>query len=289
MYCALDEISRHSKGSVDPRRKLVAADVGSRRETGPYPSQDQCGLDLIRGVPTLNKRIFFTAAAAAIAVLGFTTQPASAATSSITVPNDFVPTLSDTRATGHYEVQGTGLHIWTEGATSTDKVAEYVAKAIPLASVGEPKLNFTNTTAAGVPGFQLVVDFDNDGTTDGILVGEPGVYGNDWWLNNAAKQFVKDAAPSHSGGFGSANHGTLDQWRTAFPAATVRDFGFSLGSGVKGDGVLNSIEFAGTTYTFSSPVVLKSKDQCKDGGWATSTSPVFSSQGQCVKSFTVNQ
>ena len=234
----------------------------------------------------LNKRIFF--AVAAVAVLGFTMQSASAASSSIVVPNDFVPSLSDTRATGHYEVQGTGLHISTEGTTSTDKVAEYVATATSLASVGEPKLNYTNTTSAGVPGFQLVVDFDNDGTADGILVGEP-VYGNDWWLSNGSKQFVKDAAPSHTEGFGSANHGTLDQWRTAFPAATVRAFGFSLGSGVKGDGVLNSIDFAGTTYTFSSPVVLKSKDECKNGGWATSTSPVFSNQGQCVKSFATNK
>ena len=235
----------------------------------------------------LNKRIFF--AVAAVAVLGFTMQSASAASSSIVVPNDFVPSLSDTRATGHYEVQGTGLHISTEGTTSTDKVAEYVATATSLASVGEPKLNYTNTTSAGVPGFQLVVDFDNDGTADGILVGEPGVYGNDWWLSNGSKQFVKDAAPSHAEGFGSVNHGTLDQWRTAFPAATVRAFGFSLGSGVKGDGVLNSIDFAGTTYTFSSLVVLKSKAECKNGGWATSTSPVFSNQGQCVKSFATNK
>ena len=235
----------------------------------------------------LNKRIFF--AVAAVAVLGFTMQSASAASSSIVVPNDFVPSLSDTRSTGHYEVQGTGLHIRTEGATSTDKVAEYVATATSLTSVGEPKLNFTNTSGGGIPGFQLVVDFNNDGTADGILVGEPVPYGIDWWLSNGSKQFVKDAAPSHTEGFGSANHGTLDQWRTAFPAATVRAFGFSLGSSVKGDGVLNSIEFAGTTYTFSSPVVLKSKDECKNGGWATSTSPVFSNQGQCVKSFTANK
>ena len=237
----------------------------------------------------MNKRIFFAVIAAVVAVLSFTAQSASAATSSIMVPNDFVPTLSDTRANGNYEVQGTGLHIWTQGATSTDKVAEYVATANPLASVGEPKLNYTNTTAAGVPGFQLVVDFDNDGTADGILVGEPGAYGNDWWASNGSAAFVKTGAPSHTGGSGSENHGTLDQWRTAFPAATVRAFGFSLGSGVKGDGVLNSIDFAGTTYTFSSLVVLKSKAECKDGGWATSTSPVFSNQGQCVKSFATNK
>ena len=226
---------------------------------------------------------------AAVAVLGFGTQSAFAASSTIVVPTDFVPSLSDTRTTGHYEVQGTGLHIFTESATSTDKVAEYVATTTSLASVGEPKLNYTNTTGAGVPGFQLVVDFDNDGTADGILVGEPGVYGNDWWLSKGSKQFVKDLAPLHKEGFGSVNHGTLDQWRVAFPTATVRDFGFSFGSGVKGDGVLNSIDFAGTTYTFSIPVVLKSKAECKDGGWATSNSPVFANQGQCVKSFATNK
>ena len=229
------------------------------------------------------KRSIFVAAA--VAILAGTSQIAFAAGSgTIVVPTGFVQALSDTRATGHYSVVGTGLHIWTEGATSTDKVAEYVATDTPLASVGEPSLDYTNT-AGGLPGFQLVVDFDGNGTLDGILVGEPGAYGNDWWASNGSAQFVKDAAPSHSGGFGSLNHGTLDQWRTAFTSAKVLAFGFSLGSGVKGDGVLNAINFAGTRYTFSQAVVLTGKDQCKGGGWATSTSPVFKNQGQCVSSF----
>jgi hypothetical protein len=210
---------------------------------------------------------------------------AAADTETIYVPDDFVTALSDTRTTGHYEVKGTGLRIWTEGSTSTDKVAEYVATDTPLADVGEPSLDYANT-AGGVPGFQLVVDFDGDGdgTDDGILIGEP-VYNGDWWLNNDAQQFVKDGAPSHTGGFGSANHGTLDQWRTAFPGADVTAFGFSLGSGVKGDGVLNAINFAGTRYTFAESVVLTDKEQCKRGGWATSTSPEFRNQGECVSSF----
>ncbi|GAA1849703.1 hypothetical protein ACFFOM_20095 [Microlunatus capsulatus] len=225
-----------------------------------------------------------TAAAVGLVLAASAVLPASAAASgTIAVPDDFVPALSDTRATGHYEVVGTGLRVWTTGATGTDKVAEYVATSTPLADVGEPSLDFTNT-AGGVPGFQLVVDFDNDGTRDGILVGEP-VYGQDWWLNNAAKTFVKAGAPVTGGGSGSDWHGTLDQWRTAFPTATVQAFGFSLGSGVKGDGVLNAINFAGTRYTFAKPVVLTSKEQCKNGGWATSTKPVFANQGACVSSF----
>ena len=49
--------------------------------------------------------------------------------------------------------------------------------------------------------------------------------------------------------------------------------------------MINSITFAGTTYTFAEPVVLTSKDQCKKDGWKTSTSPVFKNQGDCVSSF----
>jgi hypothetical protein len=210
--------------------------------------------------------------------------PAQAETAgTIYVPDDFVPALSDTRATGHYEVQGTGLHLWTEGSTGTDKVAEYVATETPLADVGEPTLDYTSA-AGGVPGFQLVVDFDADGEADGILIGEP-VYNGDWWLNNAAAQFVKTGAPVNGGGSGSAWHGSLDQWRAAFPGADVLAFGFSLGSGVKGDGVLNAINFAGTSYTFAQHVTLTGKAECKNGGWATSTKPVFRNQGECVSSF----
>ncbi|WP_369252826.1 hypothetical protein [Geodermatophilus amargosae] len=237
-----------------------------------------------------------TAAAGALAA-GMTilfTGPAAqaAATDVVQVPSDFLPALSDTRANGHYQVVGTGLRIYTDGSAdvgldgrNSDKVAEYVATDTPLTQVGEPSLDYTATTG-GAPGFQLVVDFDGNGTADGILIGEPTVtsYGNDWWLNNTAEQFVKDRAPSHTGGFGSADHGTLDGWRTAFPNADVLAFGFSLGSGVKGDGVINAIDFAGTRYTFARDVKLTTKQQCKDGGWATSTQPVFRNQGECVSS-----
>ena len=147
--------------------------------------------------------------------------PANAASTVLYVPDDFEVALSDTRSTGHYELVSTGLRVYTDGTTTTDKVAEYVATSTLLATVGEPSLNFTNTSGGGTPGYQLLVDFDGDGTTDGILVGEPGSYGNDWWLNNAAEPFVKAAAPLTSGGSGSAYHGTLDQWRDVFANANV--------------------------------------------------------------------
>ena len=226
-----------------------------------------------------------TAAVAGLTAALVTAPALAAGAGTITVPDDFAPSLSDTRPTGHYEVVGTGLRVWTEGATSTDKVAEYVATSTPLASAGEPGLELTNNTGGTIPpGFQLVTDFDGDGSADGILVGEK-VYGGDWWASNGSKQFVKDGAPSHAAGSGSANHGTLDAWRAAFPNARVLAYGFSLGSGVKGDWTIDALTFGGTRYTFATPVVLTSKDQCKNGGWATSTKPVFRNQGECVSSF----
>jgi hypothetical protein len=225
-------------------------------------------------------------AGGAVAALAIATQAANADTAAVIhVPSDFDHSLSHTRATGHYAVDGTSLHVWTESNTSTDKVAEYVDTSIPLASAGEPSLDLTTNGGTIPPGMQLVVDFDNNGTPDGILVGEPTYYGNDWWASNGSAQFVKDGAPSMTGGSGSDYHGTLDEWRTAFPDANVVAFGFSLGSGVLGDYNINAIHFAGTTYTFAADVVLTSKDQCKNGGWATSTLPVYKNQGECVSHF----
>ena len=235
-------------------------------------------------------RIGAALAGAAISTLAFA-GTAHAAAKTISVPDDFNPALSDTRASGHYEVVGTGLHIWTTASTSTppapntSKVAEYVNTSTPLASTGEPALDLTTNSGSIPPGFQLVVDFDGDGSNDGILVGEPTFYGNNWWLNNAADADVKANAPHTGGGFGSPYYGTLDEWRAKFPTANVKAFGFSLGSGVIGDYVINSISFAGDTYTFKAAVKLTSKDQCKKDGWATSTSPVFKNQGDCVSYF----
>jgi hypothetical protein len=202
------------------------------------------------------------------------------------VPEDFNPAYSDTRATGHYEVQGTGLRIWTDGPLgSQNKVAEYVDTSTPLADAGDASLDYAATSGTIPPGYQLIVDFDHDGTNDGILVGEPTFYGTNWWLNNAADADVKANAPNTGGGSGSNWYGTLAEWSASFPGAIVKAFGFSLGSGVLGDGVIKSITLAGTTYTFAKPVVLTAKDQCKKDGWKTSTSPVFKNQGDCVSFF----
>lgn len=188
--------------------------------------------------------------------IGTTVQPC-ATTSSTYISSLTGWNTSETRATGHNEITASGLHVWTDSATSTDKAAAYYPVNYALAAGGIPEWTLTNTSGGGVPGKQLVVDFNNDGTADGILVGET-VYGNDWWLSNSATQFVKDGAPSHTGGSGSENHGTLDGWVTAFPNAQVKAIGYSLGSGVKGDVTFTSMTFGCVNYTFGLPDVRPS-------------------------------
>jgi hypothetical protein len=149
--------------------------------------------------------------------------------------------------------------VYTEGNTSTDKAAGYFAVSQLLASAGEPSMDAeaNDSTTTTLPGIQLVTDFDGNGSADGILVGEPTyangspLYGNVWWLSNSSSQFVKDGAPSHSVGYGSDNTGTLDGWRAAFPSAKVLAFGWSLGSGVKGDITIHSMTLGANTYKFA--------------------------------------
>ena len=149
--------------------------------------------------------------------------------------------------------------------------------------MGEPSLDYTRSFEIA-PGFQLVVDFNGDGTNDGILVGET-VYGSDWWTSNGSAEFVKAGAPLTTSGSGSAHRGTLDAWRASFSNAVVSAFGFSLGSDVYADGVLNALQFNGDRYTSAKSVALTSKSECTKDGRVTSTAPVFRNQADCRRFF----
>ena len=145
-------------------------------------------------------RIGAALAGAAISTLAFA-GTAHAAAKTIVVPDDFNPAYSDTRDTGHYEVQGTGLHIWTEGNTGPDKVAEYVDTVKPLADVGEPALDYTDDSGhipPGLPARRGLRQRRQRGRHPGRRA---DLYGNDWWLSNGSEQFVKDGAPVTRRGF----------------------------------------------------------------------------------------
>ena len=173
-----------------------------------------------------------------------------------------VGNYSDTRATGHYEGTAAGLRIWTEGSTTTDKVAGYLPTELDLAAVTDAALGY-GPTSGQLPGAQLVVDIDDDGVGDGILVGEPTFYGATWWLNNAASADFKALDPSgtNDSGNGSAYFGTLAEWVAAAPSAKVVAVGFSLGSGAQGDGVVTGFTAGGQTFSFvQTSVVVTNRD-----------------------------
>jgi hypothetical protein len=84
-----------------------------------------------------------------------------------------------------------------------------------------------------------------------------------------------------------------DEWLEGFEVVGV---GVGIGSGWNGSYIsfADHITIGEVTYDFEvdAPpveVVLDGKDDCKDGGWETSTSPEFKNQGQCVSYFQANE
>ncbi len=79
------------------------------------------------------------------------------------------------------------------------------------------------------------------------------------------------------------------QW--ANPNAAILSFGVNVGKGPSGtfrgnaDALTLSLKGRTTVYDFEHAIILTGKDECKDGGWMTSTSPSFRNQGDCVSSF----
>lgn len=168
---------------------------------------------------------------------------------------DFLSQFSDTRSEGHWAFLAEGLHVWTDSNTSQSKAAEYFALSGDLGDMVGSTYTWYGTV--NQPGQQIV--FWANGAPTGppsILVGE-AVYNGDWWLTPGSEATAQGACPETSGGSGSACHGTLEQWAAALPNAQVVAGGFSLGSGLQGDGVLVSQTYGATTYVFTDePVVV---------------------------------
>lgn len=171
-----------------------------------------------------------------------------AATATATAQPDLRPwDYSQTRSAGHYAVVGDDLHIWTDDATSNAKVAGYHPYRSTMAVVGTsiPTLTWLGTTPA--PGLQVVI---NIAGKDRILVGET-VYGVNWWMSDSGCDTWCDTLDiDWQGGGGSAHSAPLSEWGKAIPTAAVTAFGFSLGSGVHGDGTITDLQFMGKSWTF---------------------------------------
>ncbi len=89
---------------------------------------------------------------------------------------------ADTRVNGHYVFLMEGIrpgptaapnraaYRGLPGDWNTDKAAEYFAVNKSLSAVTTYDYDWYGTTPS--PGIQFVMDFDNDGSQDGILVGD---------------------------------------------------------------------------------------------------------------------
>lgn len=153
---------------------------------------------------------------------------------------------------GHYELVDNGLHIWTESNTGQDVVEASTDLVVPFSSITSAGINYTPNSGAYPPGVFVWLDTDSDGNWDGAIIYEP-VYGGNWWLSNASLQHMRTNAPHTGGGSGSPYYGTLAEWSAAYPNAQTLWVGFTLGSGVQGDGVVHSMYFGCHVYTFGLP------------------------------------
>lgn len=213
-------------------------------------------------IKTLRDRL--TTGLAALALLANTagmslpfllTQRAAAASSTVHTTDLSGWDLSETRSAGHNQLVTSGLRVWTDNNTSQAKAAGYYDAAdFELDNAGDFSIAWTGTSPA--PGGQLVVDLDNDGSPDGILVVEAvyGGIGGQLWLPSIWGATINASMLPHEvGGGGYPNQGLLTSWNAAFPDAKVVGIGYSLGSGILGDGVISSIIAGDVEYTFGLP------------------------------------
>jgi hypothetical protein len=162
-------------------------------------------------------------------------------------------TMTETRATGHNDLVDGGLHVWTEGATSTDKAAGYYPASFDLKDAGSGFGVTATGTGSAQPSLQMLVDLDGNGSPEGYLVAEP-VYGADTlWLSSNWTHIDLSAAPTTVNGGGTGKGGTANAWLAAFPNAHVSAIGYSLGSGVLGDWTITAITAGCHVYTFDRP------------------------------------
>ena len=172
----------------------------------------------------------------------------SGVTDKVQYRNDVDITLG---SAGHVAFRPTGgVRTWTDNDTLEGKSRGLFDVGIPLDEAGEPTIEFRTNSGDIPPGLWLQLDIDDDGESDGTIIKERA-YGNDWWLNDIEGPLAP-FAPENSGGSGSPLHGGLNQWRDELPeGTTVVQAGWSLGSGVKGDFIIDAITVGLTRYTFS--------------------------------------
>ncbi|MER3390336.1 MAG: cell wall-binding repeat-containing protein [Microcella sp.] len=170
--------------------------------------------------------------------------------------------FSQTRTQGINEFTENGLRVETfgdPGTLSQAKAAGYAPIDIALSEIGSVDFVIADGHTGVRPSLQLGFDADGDGAQDAILVGEPWAYGGgDWSMSVngdwADARFWVTGSTGYGvpAGGGYPSLGTLDEYLLANPEARILSYGYSLGSGVIGEAVIESLTVgcAQTTFGF---------------------------------------
>ncbi|HVM17571.1 MAG TPA: hypothetical protein VM290_08335 [Gaiellaceae bacterium] len=144
------------------------------------------------------------------------------------------------------------------------------------------------------PSFQLQIDVNGDATGGfTTLVYEPYWNGTvapaTWqqWDVDAGRfwssRTVADGTCVLAAGAGGPPFYTLEQVQAMCPDAVVLGIGVNVGSFNPGWTVAaDGVTFNDTTYDFEVARRPRSKQDCKNGGWATFNDPAYRNQGDCV-------
>ena len=217
-----------------------------------------------------------------------------------TRPGGAVNFVSDSTAPG-----GSGALQLTTDATTTSKAQYLHGTNTPLANVTDLSYytkQISASFAGGDPSYQLVLclnGFDLSGNCLGFttMVYEPyqnGVVTPGLWQSwdvDAGQFWSSRTVTCSNGGVvaggGGAPFYSLSTLNTMCPSAVAVAFGVNIGSNNPSYNVLaDLVRFNDTTYDFEVFSAPSSKDQCKNGGWATfnpnRTAGPFKNQGDCV-------
>ena len=233
-------------------------------------------------------------------------------------------TRGDTRpdGTGAFQVGpspaplGVGsFRLTTPSATAKVQLmtTQYTGMALAdIEGIGYSTYRYSAPPAApALPALNIRLDLNGDTVADRFMVYEPyqdlgngAVQDTTWqswdaYRGGTAKWWLSGAGPC-----GQSSPCTWDTILGLYPNATLREgpppgsnpaalpgtLGVNQGSGNAGiDAAADAlyVEVGGerATYDFEPTIRPASKEDCKNGGWQQSNSPVFKNQGDCVSSF----
>ena len=154
--------------------------------------------------------------------------------------------FSETRTKGHNEFVEDGLRVWTDSNDGESKAVGYILVDMLLAEIGKPELTFLKKGNEQLPGLQLLVYDTLDGSYKYLArESDHPEHGDNWWSRDTFGG-LPGKENTYRNFFGS-----LDDLYNYNPGMIVLAIGYSLGSGAKGDVVLESMTFGDTKYFFS--------------------------------------